>query len=252
MSSQSNLHVLPPLYKSKKQKKRNKKSNTNYNQNKIDLNSLTDIYPLTENQRCFFELYDQGRKFINLHGVAGTGKTFTVLYKALEEVLDASSKYKKIIIVRTAVQSRDQGFLPGNIKEKMDAYTEPYRQICNNLFNRNDAWELLSKQNVIEFVSTSFLRGTTFDNCIVIFDELQNGNLSEINTVVTRLGRDSKIMFCGDFRQTDLRKKGDTTGILKFLDITSKMNCADMIEFGIDDIVRGPLVKEYIIASLED
>lgn len=253
-SSVTNLRYIESAPKTKKQKRKNRRATTvnDYQQTALDLTHLDTIQPKTEKQQLFFDLYKTGNKFINLHGIAGTGKTFISVYKALEEVLEPSSRYKKVLIVRTAVQSRDQGFLPGNIKEKMEAYTEPYKQICTTLFHRKDAWTKLVNQGVIEFVSTSFLRGMTYDNCIIIFDEVQNGNFEEINTVVTRLGNHSKIMFCGDYRQTDLTKNGDRSGIMKFIRAIDKMKSADTVEFGINDIVRNPIIKEWIIATLED
>lgn len=253
MSSQSNLRYLNPSPKTKKQKRRERKSGNIQEQSTLlTMEHLDTIQPKTEKQQIFFDLYKTGNKFINLHGVAGTGKTFISLYKALEEVLEPSSRLRKVVIVRTAVQSRDQGFLPGNIKEKMDAYSDPYKNICTTLFNRKDAWNKLVAQGVIEFVSTSFLRGMTYDNCIIIFDEVQNGNFEEIDTVITRLGNNSKIMFCGDYRQTDLTKNGDRSGILKFMRTLDRMKSSGQIEFGIDDIVRNAIIKEWIIASLEN
>jgi len=253
-SPQSNLRYIQNTPKTKKNKRKDRRAKINGNtQNSVlDLSHLEPISPKTENQQLFFDLYNSGNKFINLHGIAGTGKTFCSLYKALEEVLDQSSRYRKVIIIRTAVQSRDQGFLPGNIKEKMEAYTEPYKHICTTLFNRKDAWNKLVGQGVIEFVSTSFLRGVTYDNSIIIFDEIQNGNFEEIDTVITRLGNNSKIMFCGDYRQTDLTKNGDKSGIIKFMKTLDKMKSSSQVEFGIDDIVRNAIIKEWIIAKLED
>jgi predicted ribonuclease YlaK len=220
------------------------------NRLKLRIDDLHTFKPLTENQKIFFDAYKVGDYFIALHGVAGTGKTFCALYKAIEEVLDKSNPFNKIIVVRSAVQSRDIGHLPGDVSEKMEIYQQPYRQICETLFGRKDAWDRLEEQHHIEFISTSFIRGMSFDDAIIIVDEMQNMNYEEIDTVMTRVGYRSKIIRCGDYRQTDLRKKGDQTGILKFFDIAQHMKAFTRIEFTADDIVRSSLVKDYILAKL--
>ena len=192
-----------------------------------------------------------GDYFIALHGVAGTGKTFCALYKAIEEVLDKGNPFNQIIIVRSAVQGREIGHLPGDVNEKMEIFQQPYRQICETLFDRKDAWDRLEEQHHIQFISTSFIRGMSFDNAIIIVDEMQNLNYEEIDTVMTRVGHQSKIIWCGDYRQTDLtKKKNDVTGILKFFDIAQHMSSFTRIEFTVDDIVRSSLVKDYILAKL--
>jgi len=217
---------------------------------RIKIDHLKTFQPLTDNQKKFFEAYKQGDYFIALHGVAGTGKTFIALYKALEEVLDKSNPFNKIIIVRSAVQSRDIGHLPGDVGEKLEIYEQPYRQICHTLFDRKDAYQRLTEQGNIDFISTSFIRGMSFDDAIIIVDEMQNMNFEEIDTVMTRVGHRSKIIWCGDYRQTDLRKSNDKSGILKFFDIAYHMKAFTKIEFTADDIVRSSLVKDYIIAKI--
>ena len=222
------------------------------NQLRIKLDNLKTFQPLTNNQKIFFDAYKQGDYFIALHGVAGTGKTFIALYKAIEEVLDKSNPFNKIIVVRSAVQSREIGHLPGDVGEKMEIYEQPYRQICHQFFDRKDAWDRLEEQGHIQFISTSFIRGMSFDNAIIIVDEMQNLNYEEIDTVMTRVGHMSKIIWCGDYRQTDLNKrKSDVTGILKFFDIAQHMKAFTRIEFTPDDIVRSSLVKDYILAKLK-
>ena len=219
---------------------------------KIRIDDLNTFDPLTENQKKFFSAYKQGDYFIALHGVAGTGKTFCALYKALEEVLDKSNPFNKIIIVRSAVQSRDMGHLPGDVTEKMEIYQQPYVQICTTLFGRKDAYQRLDEQGHIEFISTSFIRGMSFDDAIIIVDEMQNLTFEEIDTVMTRVGYRSKIIWCGDYRQTDLnKKKNDMSGILKFFDIAHHMGSFTRIEFTAEDIVRSSLVKDYILAKMQ-
>jgi phosphate starvation-inducible protein PhoH len=219
---------------------------------KIKLDHLKTFQALTDNQQLFFDSYKRGDYFMALHGVAGTGKTFCALYKALEEVLDKSNTFKKVIVVRSAVQGREIGHLPGDVNEKMEIYQQPYVQICDTLFGRKDAWERLSEQGYVEFISTSFIRGMSFDDAIIVVDEMQNLTFEEIDTVITRVGHQSKIIWCGDYRQTDLnKKKSDMTGILKFFDIAMHMRSFTKIEFTVEDIVRSSLVREYIIAKLK-
>ena len=169
----------------------------------------------------------------------------------LEEILDKANPFTKIIIVRSAVPSRELGHLPGDLDEKTEIYRQPYRQICHTLFGRADAYQRLEEQHYIEFISTSYIRGMSFDDAIIIVDEMQNMNFEEIDTVMTRVGYRSKIIWCGDYRQTDLRRSNDKSGILKFFDIAHHMASFTRIEFTADDIVRSSLVKDYILAKLK-
>lgn len=250
--SNNNLQVVSNYdeYDAKPQKE-SKRENHNHNALKIKIDHLKTFDPLTENQRTFYDAYKRGDYFVALHGVAGTGKTFIALYKALEEVLDKSNPFKKIIIVRSAVQSREMGHLPGDVDEKMEIYQQPYVQICETLFERKDAYQRLSEQGYIEFISTSFIRGMSFDDAIIIVDEMQNLNFEEIDTVMTRVGYRSKIIWCGDYRQTDLKKNTDKSGLLKFFEVANRMNAFTKIEFTVADIVRSSLVREYIMAKLD-
>lgn len=218
---------------------------------KVKYEDLKHIQPKNFNQRQFFELYDQQSTAMLLHGVAGTGKTYIAMYKALEEALDPSTVYDRVIIVRSAVPSRDIGHLPGDEKEKTEVYTLPYVEICEDLFNHIQPFQRLQEQKTVHFLITSFVRGITLDNSIVIVDECQNMTDMELNSIMTRIGKNSKVIFCGDFRQTDLYKKNDMSGLQKFIAIAELMPSFKTVEFSVHDIVRSKLVKEYIMARLE-
>lgn len=215
---------------------------------KIKIDLLETIKPLTKNQELFFESYRANTEMLVLHGVAGTGKSFIAVYKALEEVLNRATHYDKVIIIRSAVQTREIGHLPGDLAEKLEQYQLPYKQICQALFGRRDAYAMLVDQGSVEFASTSFVRGLTFDDAVIIVDECQNMTWEELDTITTRVGDRSRIVFCGDYRQTDLKKTGDKSGLFKFLDVLKLMKSYNRIEFGVEDIVRSSLVKEYILA----
>jgi phosphate starvation-inducible PhoH-like protein len=217
---------------------------------------LLDIEPITENQKRVFDSYAEDKHLV-AYGTAGTGKTFISLYNALADVLDETTPYERIYLVRSLVSTREIGFLPGDHEDKADIYQIPYKNMVKYMFQMpTDAdFEMLygnlKAQETIKFWSTSFIRGTTLDNAIVIVDEFQNLNFHELDSIITRVGENSRIIFCGDASQTDLVKTNDRNGIHDFLNILRKMPSFDIIEFGIDDIVRSGLVKEYIIAKLE-
>ena len=185
-----------------------------------------------------------------LHGAAGTGKTFIAVYKALEEMMNNRGSFDKVVIVRSVVPSREIGHLPGDEKEKTDVYLAPYKAICKDLFNTDQAYERLVEQKNIEFLITSFVRGITIDKAIIVVDECQNMNFQELSSIITRVGEGSRILFCGDFKQTDLSKKHDQSGLKDFVQIINRMPSFRNIEFDVEDIVRSNLVKEFIVANL--
>jgi phosphate starvation-inducible protein PhoH len=217
---------------------------------------LLDIEPLTDNQRKLFDAYAEGKHLV-AYGCAGTGKTFITLYNALREVLDERTPYEKIYLVRSLVATREIGFLPGSYEDKSDIYQIPYKNMVKYMFQMPSDAEFemlygnLKSQETIKFWSTSFLRGTTLDNAIVIVDEFQNCTAHELDSIITRVGENSKIMFCGDATQSDLQKVNERNGIVDFMNVLRKMPSIDIIEFGVDDIVRSGLVKEYILAKIE-
>jgi len=224
----------------------------NLDQPKIDASfKLRSIVPLTDTQKKIFTEFDQAKNLV-LMGTAGTGKTFCSMYLALKSIVDNKNNTgpNKIIIIRSVVSSRDVGFLPGTLKEKLSVYEAPYKAIFSELLGRGDAWEIMKTNGVVDFVSTSYLRGTSINDSFIIMDEFQNCNLSELDTIMTRVGKNSRMIFCGDLEQTDLIKsRFDVTGLPKFVSIIEQMQSFNIEEFGVDDIVRSGIVREYILAK---
>ena len=220
----------------------------------INTDLMVEIDPLTTNQDIFFTQYGEG-KHIFAYGCAGTGKTFIALYNALKDVLDPETPYEKVYIVRSLVATREIGFLPGDHADKSDIYQIPYRKMVKYMFKMASDAEFemlyanLKNQGTLDFWSTSFLRGVTFDDAIIIVDECQNLNYHELDSIITRAGENTRIMFCGDGVQSDLTKTQERNGITDFQRILSKMESFSLIEFTIEDIVRSGLVKEYILAK---
>jgi hypothetical protein len=230
-----------------RKERRAQRNQQNGNQASEKLNfTLKNIEPLTENQKLSVQAYNQGKNLM-LHGIAGTGKSFLSIYLALNEILNKESDYKKLILVRSVVPTRDMGFLPGSQKEKAKVYEAPYYAICTELFGRGDAYEYLKSKNIVDFISTSFIRGVTLNDCIIIVDEIANCTLHELDSVITRVGRNCKIIFCGDFRQSDFIRENDKNGLHDFMKIIQRMKSFVFIDFNENDIVRSNLVKDYII-----
>ena len=230
-----------------KQMKRKKPINSDF---------LRDIDPLTDNQKILFDSYEKDQNIV-AYGCAGTGKTFITLYNALTDVLSESTPYEKIYIVRSLVATREIGFLPGDHEDKSSLYQIPYKNMVKYMFQMpSDAdfemlYANLKTQDTISFWSTSFIRGTTLDKAIIIVDEFQNLNFHELDSIITRVGEDSKIMFCGDATQSDLIKTNERNGIIDFMTILRSMPSIDIIEFGVEDIVRSGLCKEYLLAKID-
>ena len=215
---------------------------------------MVPIEPITPNQRTAFAHYNEGKNLF-LYGAAGTGKTFITLYMALKQVLDPLTPYNKVVLVRSLVSTREIGFLPGDHEDKSALYQIPYKNMVKYMFelaSDNDfemLWGNLKAQESVTFWSTSFIRGTTLDASIVIVDESQNLNFHELDSIITRVGEDTKIMFCGDVAQTDLIRTNEKNGILDFQKIITMMPEFALVEFGVDDIVRSGLVKSYITSK---
>ena len=231
---------------STKQMKRTKPINTEL---------LKNIEPLTPNQEVLWDAYAQGRNVV-AYGVAGTGKTFCILYNAMKEVLNEDTPYEKIYIVRSLVPTREIGFLPGTHEDKSWLYQVPYRNMVKHMFSMytdkefDSLYEDLQRQETISFWSTSFLRGTTLDNAIIIVDEFENLNFHELDSIITRVGENSKIFFAGDASQSDLQKVTERSGILDFMQILNGMPEFTKVEFTLEDIVRSGLVRSYLVSKI--
>ena len=231
---------------SKKMLKRKKPINSNY---------FLDVGPITENQELFFNEWKNGKNLF-AYGAVGTGKTFIALYLALKDVIDEETPYDKVYIVRSLVSTREIGFLPGTHEDKSELYQVPYKNMVRSMFHMPDQtsfdmlYDNLKAQETISFWSTSFLRGTTLDDAIIIVDECQNLNFHELDSIMTRVGQDSKIVFCGDVNQSDLVKTNERNGILDFQRILQNMDEFSEVEFGVGDIVRSGLVKSYLISKM--
>ena len=227
-----------------KPKSRSKKSSNRVSALHFELKK---IYPMTENQKKVFDLYDDGKNLV-VYGSAGSGKSFLSLYLGLKEMLDDAA-FSKIVILRSAVATRDLGFLPGTEREKISVYEAPYRAIINELFGRADAYDIMKQKDIIEFESTSFLRGLTYANCLIFVDEMENMTFSELNTIFTRIGEGTKIIFAGDIRQCDLNERKESSGMKDFLRIMEELEEFGLVEFTMEDCVRSGLVKNYLMAK---
>ena len=222
----------------------------------INHNNLTTVKPIGDNQKEVFNTWKKGKNQF-LFGAAGTGKTFISLYLALNDVFDLKKPYDKVVLVRSLMPTREIGFLPGDEEDKAALYQVPYQNMVQFMFELpneqqfNTLYDKLKGQGTLFFLSTSFLRGLTFDNSIIIVDECQNLNFHELDTIITRVGQDSKIIFCGDFDQTDLIKQNERNGLHNFLRILNEMEEFNCVEFTLGDIVRSGFVRTYLINKIK-
>ncbi|NBT09035.1 MAG: hypothetical protein EBS98_09565 [Chitinophagia bacterium] len=232
----------------KKTKSKKKQSGTYVNGIKLPQThlELRQIEPQTQNQQRAFVAFDEGKNLL-LHGLAGTGKTLLSMYMGLCQVMQKNTTFSSVVIARSVVPTRDIGFLPGDETEKIKIYETPYKNMCSELFGRDDAYEILKRHNIIDFITTSFIRGITINNAVVVVDEMQNLTGHELDSIVTRLGDNCKVILCGDSTQSDFVKSTDKNGLPKFLSIIGKLNTFAFIEFFEQDIVRSGFVKDYII-----
>lgn len=214
----------------------------------IRIDDLITIDPMTAHQRDVFDAWRSGDN-VAMVGTAGTGKTFLAMYLALEEVMDKSSPFDTVRIIRSVVPTREVGFLPGTLDEKLQAFTGPYRAAAAQLFEDERAYDKLIACDYVTFESTSYIRGISFENSIVIVDEMQNLNFHELDSVITRTGHCSKILFCGDYYQSDFRNESEKKGINTFLDILEQLKHFTVVNFSWEDIVRSGLVRDYIMTK---
>ena len=213
---------------------------------KIDNLNVKKVEPITEAQREMFASFMQGQNVVAC-GSAGTGKTYVATYLALQEVF--AQRKNKVVFVRSAVPTRQIGHLPGDLNEKSLVYTTPFKQIVDDLCENGTAYNILTTKGVIEFMTTSFIRGITLDNCVIIVDESQDCTWHELNSLMTRCGKNTQIVFCGDTKQNDLIKnKHDVSGFADFMKVAGSMEEFDIIKFYSSDIVRSGLVKSWILA----
>jgi phosphate starvation-inducible PhoH-like protein len=214
----------------------------------VHADELVRIEPITENQRLAFSAWEENKNIV-LSGSAGTGKTFIGLYLALKAMLDEPEIYRDITIMRSIVPTRDGGFLPGTIEEKREPFNLPYKFICNELFGEFGSYNKMLHSKQIKFESTSYIRGCTFDHSIILVDEMQNLNFHELDSVITRIGKDCRVIFCGDYMQSDFKFDDEKDGIIKFMKIVEQMRFFDVVKFGWEDIVRSDLVRDYIMTK---
>lgn len=233
----------------RKQRRQLRKDEEYQNRHKDCNFTMRRIDAITDTQEEVFHAYGSGLNIAAI-GTAGTGKSFVSMYLALSDILEG--EFDRIIIIRSAVQTRDQGFMPGTLAEKEQYFEGPYMDICADLFERKDAYKVLKQKGHIEFMTSSFVRGKTFDNAVIIVDECQSMTYHELDTIMTRVGENSRIIFCGDTKQNDLVKsKYDVSGLAEFLKVVDSMRSMTTITFVPDDIVRSGIVKEYILAKEE-
>lgn len=212
-----------------------------------NLNDLVVHEPITENQTIAYDSWDEGDNLV-LAGSAGTGKTFVALYLALEAVLE-KGPYHKVILVRSVVPTRDIGYLPGSLEEKQAPYEAAYKPMVEQIIGDNAGYNRLISSKQLEFMTTSFVRGMTLDNAVIIVDEMQNLNFHELDSVITRVGENCRIIFSGDYNQSDFHDGYEKEGIQKFLRVVEHLKNFTIIQFGWQDIVRSDFLRDYIMAK---
>jgi phosphate starvation-inducible protein PhoH len=239
------MPAAPQQKRISRKEKRAQKDNQEAVKEKFNF-ALRRITPLTDNQRLTFDNYENNKHLL-LIGTAGTGKSFLSIYLGMQDIMEEQT-HKKMVIIRSVVPTRDMGFLPGNNKEKSKVYEAPYYSIFSEIFGRGDAYDYLKNKNVVEFMTTSFVRGITLNNCIIVVDEIQNMTANELHSVFTRIGKNCRVVFAGDIKQNDLSGKREQSGFKDFFKVLDEMRDFSTIEFTREDIVRSDLVKSYIIA----
>ena len=240
-------YPLPKQKRLTRKEKRQQKQSGEVVEIKEKLNfNLRSFQPLTDNQRITFEAFENGNHLL-LVGTAGTGKSFLSIYLGMQDIMENKTQ-EKLVIIRSVVPTRDMGFLPGSNKEKSKVYEAPYYSIFGELFGRGDAYDYLKNKNLVEFMTTSFVRGITINDAVIIVDEFQNMTANELHSVFTRIGKNCRVIFAGDIKQNDITGRHERSGFDDFFKVIRKMRDFHIVEFDRDDIVRSNLVKQYIIA----
>ena len=215
---------------------------------KANFNDMFEFEPQTTNQRIAYDAWDDDDNLV-LTGSAGTGKTFVAMYLAIEAVLTKETPYDRVVIVRSVVPTRDMGFLPGTIEEKKEVFETPYKAICNELFGDVNIYDRMIANNQLQFTTTSFIRGLTIDNAVVIVDEMQNLNFHELDSVITRVGTNCRVIFSGDYLQSDFKDPAERDGIQRFLRIIDQLKNFSVVSFNWHDIVRSDFLRDYIMTK---
>lgn len=210
-------------------------------------NNMRDIKPITDSQIEAYEQWEKGRNLI-LSGAAGSGKTFIALYLALQELI--KNRKKRLVILRSVVPTRDIGFLPGTQEEKEAAYLTPYIGVISEIFKNNPTlFTSFLKNGTIEFLTTSYIRGITLKDAIVVVDEFQNCNFHELDSIITRIGKGSRVIFSGDYYQSDFTNRKEKEGIGEFLKIIESLKHFKKVEFTWKDCVRSGMVRDYLMTK---
>jgi len=235
-------------------KKTRRSSDSNGGQIKktFHLKDLVAVRPMTDTQENLFDIWEDSPETSHfLCGSAGSGKTFLAAYMGLVDLLSKDTPYDNIVFIRSTVPTRDLGFLPGELHEKIEVYEQPYIEIFDQLFPWKNSYVNMKERGLVKFAPTSFLRGLTFDRSIIIMDECQSATFHELDTVMTRMGKHSKIIFCGDIKQNDLiNRRHEKSGFTQFYNILLTMKRDfNILEFTNEDIVRSGMVKNYLIAK---
>lgn len=198
----------------------------------------------TENQRKLVELYDRS-DLIFATGPAGSGKTYTAIALAVRALRD--KQVRRVILTRPAVEAGEKlGFLPGDLKEKLDPYLQPLYDALNDMIPAAKLQKFM-EDGTVQIAPLAYMRGRTLDNAFVILDEAQNTTMSQIKMFLTRMGRNAKFIVTGDVTQVDLPRRSDS-GLVRAMQTVRGIEGIGFVEFDKHDIVRHELVKHIVDA----
>ena len=220
---------------------------------------VNNFEPKTDNQKLFYnKISDFNNQLILCHGIAGTGKTYVSIYKALQDVLRRGLPYNKLIIINPTVDVGNEdklGYLPGELQQKIQQYNESTFTILNKIIGKARANKMI-QDGKVEIGVLNFLRGTNLEDCYVILDEAQNVSPMQIKTLMTRISENCKMIIQGDMSQCDKYKANGITAYEKsgFYDVWFRLKGVEGVEhhaFTREDCIRHPLVKR-ILKTYED